>query len=312
MTPNIPHSSRAGRFGELALWTVAGLVVLTGHIAAAAVLLRQETAPPADQGPPAAIMIELAAEPEAVNTEEDQVAEDMTDSQEIVSKQMDPVEEPPPEPTPEPVEPPPPEEIVEPVEPEPEPVEPEPVEQPEPEPEITETIPEPPPEPVEEIDPLEQQMIAALENVEVPLPISRPPPPPEPKKEPPKRVRKQPQASKATREAKVQTKQSDRTAASRTSEGRSVSSVSPTTWRRSVHAEVARAATSRRCPGHGNVSLSLRIDGSGGLASVSVTRSSGDSQVDDYVASAAKRASPFKAPPAGNNGVVPLSFLCKT
>jgi protein TonB len=310
MTFTTPRSSRSGRFAELALWSTAGLVVLTAHLAAAAVLLNQEPSAPADQGPPAAIMIDLAAEPVAENIEEDQVSTEEMDSQEIASRQIEPVEDPLPEPLPEPVEPPPPEEVAEPdpVEPEPETVEPEPIEQPAPE--VTESIPEPTPEPVEEIDPIEQQMIAALDNVEVPLPITRPPPPPEPKKEPPKRAKPQPQASKASQKAKLQTQQADRTAAKQTLQGSSRSSDSVASWHNKVRGKLNRYATARRCPGTGTVTARLRIDGSGNISAVSVSRSSGDARVDDYIVSAIHRASPVAAPPPGGGGALQVPFLC--
>ncbi|MCJ8517750.1 protein TonB [Pseudorhizobium tarimense] len=303
MSGALARPGRTGRLAELALWSTAGVVVLTAHIAAAAVLLRQEPAPAADDGPPAAIMIELAAEPEAVNTEEDQVSTEEVDAPEIASRQLESVEEPPPEILPEPVEPPPPEDVVEP--------EPEPIEQPEPE--ITETIPEPPPEPepVEEVNPLEQQMIAALENVEVPLPVSRPPPPPEPKKPPPKQVRKQPQASKASQAAKLQAKQSERTAASQTTAGSSRPSVSPAKWKSRVQAKIARNA--RRCPGNdtGTAAVRFSFDGSGNITDVSLSRSSGNSAIDDYIVSAVRRASPIPAPPSGVPSYLVQGLRCE-
>ncbi len=307
MIAGVLRSGRASRFGELALWSTAGLVVLTAHIAAAAVLLRQEPASPADQGPQAAIMIELAAEPEAVNTEEDQVSTEEVDAEEVASKQLEPVEDPLPEPMPEPVEPPPPEEIAEPIETEPE--MPEPVEQTEPE--ITETIPEPQPEPVEDVDPLEQQMIAALENVEVPLPVSRPPPPPEPKKPAPKQVKPQPQASKASQKAKLQAKPSERTAAAKTTEGSARSSVAPAKWKSRVQAKIARNA--RRCPGNdtGTAAVRFNFDGSGNITSVSLSRSSGNSAIDDYIVSAVRRASPIPAPPAGVPSYLDQGLRCE-
>ncbi len=305
MTLATPRSSRAGRLGELALWSSAAMVVLTAHIAAAAVLLRQEPESLAEQGPPAAIMIELAAEPEAVNTEEDQVATEEVDSEEVASRQLEPVEEPPPEPLPEPVEPPPPEEVAEPIKPEP--VEPEP----EPEPEITETIPEPPPEPVEEIDPIEEQMIAALENVEVPLPVSRPPPPPEPKKLPPKRVQKQPQASKAAQQAKLQAKPSERTAASQTTAGPSRPSVSPAKWKSRVRAKILR--NTRRCPGNdtGTAAVRFSFDSNGNITNVSLLQSSGNSANDNYIIAAVRRASPIPAPPADAPSYLDQGMKCE-
>ncbi|HEX2146195.1 MAG TPA: TonB family protein [Pseudorhizobium sp.] len=313
MTDLRPRTSRYGRLGELALWSTASLVVLTAHLAAAAILLQQDPAPPADQGPAAAIMIELAAEPEAANTEEDQISTEEVDSQEIASKQLEPVEEPPPEPVPEPVEPPPPpEDVAEPPEPErepvkPEPVEPEPIEQPEPE--ITETVPEP--EPVEEVDPLEQQMIAALENVEVPLPVARPAPPPPPKKDPPRRVKKQPQASKASQQAKLEAKPSERTAAKQTTVGSSTPSVAPAKWKSRVQAKIARNA--RRCPGNdkGTAAVRFSFDGNGNITSVSLSRSSGNSAIDNYIVSAVKRASPIPAPPSGVASYLDQGLRCE-
>lgn len=309
MTLSTPRFSRAGRLGELALWSSAAMVALTAHIAAAAVLLRQEPDAPAEPGPPAAIMIELAAEPEAADTEENQVATEEVDSEEVASRQLEPAEEPLAEPLPDPVEPPPPEEVAEPIEPEPEPVEPEP--QPEPEPEITKTVPEPPPEPVEEIDPLEEQMIAALENVEVPLPVSRPPPPPEPKKQPPKRVQKQPQASKASQQAKLQAKPSERTAANQTTTGSSQPSVTPAKWKSRVQAKIARNA--RRCPGNdtGTAAVRFSFDGNGNITNVSLSRSSGNSAIDSYIVAAVRRASPIPAPPAGVPSYLDQGLRCE-
>ncbi|MFB9953076.1 cell envelope integrity protein TolA [Rhizobium puerariae] len=317
----VSQAGPGGRVGELALWSVAGLVVLTVHFAAAALLLQETPDMPADSSPPAAIMIELAPEPEAVNTEEDQVSSDLQEQEEVKSEETQPVEEPQPveqpqpepEPTPEPV-----------VEQTPEPVAEEPPpEMPEPTPEITETIPEPPPEPVEEIDPIEQQMTAALENVEVPLPMMRPPvaekPPeeakkPEPRKEPVKKPQKpkqqQQQARQDMAEAKVQTRQSDRTAASQNSTGFFAQSVSPAKWKSRVQAKLAR--TARKCPGNGTGTAAVRFsfDGSGNVTGVSLSRSSGDSAIDNYIVSAVRRASPIPAPPSGVASYLDQALTC--
>lgn len=311
----VSQAGPSGRVGELALWSIAGLLMLSVHIGAAALLIQESPDAPADNAPPAAIMIELAPEPEAVNTEADQVSPDLQDQEEIKSEQAEPVEEPQPEPmpepTPEPVEPPP-QEVAEPVEPTPaEPViEEPPPEMPEPEPEITRTIPEPPPEPVEEIDPIEEQMTAALENVEVPLPMARPEPPkadetkkPEPKKEQAKKIQKpkqqQQQARQEMAEAKVQTKQSDRTAASQNATGSTAPSISPATWRSRVEARLARASRRGKCPGLGVAGLRFHFDSGGNITNVSLSRSSGNSEIDSYLISVIKRASPIPAPPSG-------------
>ncbi|MCC2613186.1 cell envelope integrity protein TolA [Neorhizobium petrolearium] len=322
----VSQAGPSGRAGELALWSVAGLLMLSVHIGAAALLMQETPDAPADNSPPAAIMIELAPEPEAVNTEEDQISPDQQDQEEVKSEQTEPAEEPQPEPapepTPEPVEPPQ-QQIAEPVEPTPaEPViEQPPREMPEPEPQITRTIPEPPPEPVEEIDPIEEQMTAALENVEVPLPMMRPEPPkpdeakkPEPRKEQAKRTQKpkqqQQQARQDMAEAKVQARQSDRTAASQNSAGFFSQSISPAKWKSRVQAKLAR--TARRCPGDGTGTAAVRFsfDGRGNVTSVSLSRSSGDSAIDSYIISAVRRASPIPAPPSGVASYLDQALTC--
>ena len=313
----VSQAGPGGRVGELALWGAAGLLMLTVHFGAAAYLMREQPEVPADNAPPAAIMIELAPEPEAANTEEEQISPDVQEQEQVMSEQAEPIEEPQPEPAAEPVEQPvepPPQEVAEPVEPEP--VEPPVAEPPpEPEPQVTETIPEPPPEPIEEIKPIDEQMTAALDNVEVPLPAVRPMPPPvaekppeqpkkpEPKKEPVKKVQKPKQQQQQARpdmaEAKIQTKQSERTAASQNSTGFFSPSVSPQQWMTRVRTKIARYA--RKCPGNGTgiVTVRFSFDGSGNIGNVSVAGSSGNASIDDYVASAVRRASPIPAPPSG-------------
>lgn len=309
------RTSPAGRAGELALWTSAAVLMLSVHVGGALYLMREPPLMAADNQPPAAIMIELAPEPEAVNVEDEQVSTETTDSQEVKSETVEPVEEPLPEPVPEPVtepepvEPPPPEEVVEP-EPEREPKQ-----------EVTETIPEPLPEPIPEIDPIEQQVLAALENVEVPLPMTRPPvqeKKPEPKKTEKKiekrKPRQQPQARQETAEAKLQTQQSTRTAASQTSSGSSSSSVSPARWQSKVLAHLKRRqrypSEARSQNQEGTATVRFQIDNSGNVTSVSLSRSSGFPALDAEVVSLVKRASPIPAPPenVSKTLTVPINF----
>ncbi|MBW6423650.1 TonB family protein [Rhizobium sp. XQZ8] len=341
----VSQTGPGGRVGELALWGAAGLVVLTLHFGAAVYLMQRTPDAPSDNSPPAAIMIELAPEPEAANTEEEQIAPDVVEQELVPTEQLEPVETPPepieqaqPEPEPQPVEtppeiaepapvePPPPEvaEILEPTPPEPVIEEPLPEPPPEPEPQITQTIPEPTPEPV---DPIEEQMTAALENVEVPLPTFRPLPPPiaekpteekkpEPKKEQSKKVQQkpkqqQPQAQQERAEAKVQAKESDRTAADRTSTGLFSQSVTPAKWKSRVEAKLAR--TARKCPSNGSGTATVRFsfDGSGNVTNVSLSRSSGDPKVDDYIVGAVRRASPIPSPPSGVSSFLDQALTCR-
>ncbi|MCJ8507653.1 TonB family protein [Rhizobium lemnae] len=302
-------TSTAGRWkrrlGEAALWTGAGSLVLTAHLAAAAVLLRHEPEESGDLAPPAAIMIELAAVPEAAATEETVVSEDTQDSLEVKTEQSEPVEQaeltPDAQPVPKP-EPPQIEEKAEPVQ------------------ETTQTIPQEILEPVEQ--PVEQQL-TIFEHAEVPLPTARPSPvtprpvvaqKPEPKPE--KKVEQrqpkpQPPAAKAAVQAKADVQESTRTAAAATSSTTGTSSVSPAKWQAKLAAHLARQRG--KCPANGRGStayVSFRIDGGGNLSAVSLARSSGFGDFDDYIVDLVRRASPVPPPPSGigNKVTVPIGY----
>ncbi|MBB5277359.1 protein TonB [Rhizobium rosettiformans] len=294
--------------GEGLLWTTAGLLIATAHAGAVAVLLREPDIVVADSGPPPAIMIELAPEPEAVNTEENEISTEQVDAEEVKTATSEPL----PEPIPEPVE-----------QPLPEPPPPEP----EPEPEVAEALPEPPPvvepeplpEPEPEIDPIEQMVMAELENVEVPIPMMRPPPPKREveKKEPaPKKVAKkqvQPPASQAARTAKAEVAQSNRNAAAATANGAG-RSVSPAKWQSRLMSHLERRkrypSASRSNREEGTVYVRFRIDDSGNVLSVSLSRSSGYPTLDSAVLDMVRAASPVPAPPAGVNKTItaPVRF----
>ncbi|KPF60163.1 energy transducer TonB [Rhizobium sp. AAP116] len=293
--------------GEGLLWTTAGVLIATAHAGAVAVLLREPDMVMADSGPPPAIMIELAPEPEAVITDETEISTEQVDAEEVKTATSEPL----PEPIPEPVE-----------QPLPEPPPPEP--EPEPEPEVTELQPEVPPliepEPLPEIDPIEQMVMAELENVEVPIPMLRPPAPKpeiEKKKEPaPKRVVKkqaQPPASQAARTAKAEVAQSTRNAAAATASGAG-RSVSPARWQSRLMSHLERrkrypsAARSNR--EEGTVYVRFRIDDSGNVLSVSLSRSSGFPTLDNAVLDMVRAASPVPAPPVGVNKTItaPVRF----
>ncbi|WP_113259729.1 TonB family protein [Agrobacterium cavarae] len=311
MTGPVYPRSRQSRLGEIALWSVAALVMISVHAAGAYYLMQEKPEEQGDNAPQAAIMIELAALPEAVNTEETVEANDDVETEEVKSNVTQPVEEPPPvEPPPEPV----PEPVVEepPVEPEPTPeVPPEVVQQP---------VEEPaPPEPVQEVDPIEQQQVAELENVEVPLPVLRPPPPPpvqkkvEKEKEPEKkRVQKPtpaPQQSQRRDIAKAEATQSDRTAASRNSAGSASSSVSPADWASKVQSAVARRIVRGAGRSGMTVTVSFVVQNDGSIGRLSVVKSTGDEAVDAKIKSSIGRASVSTPPPGAQTSfVVPVQI----
>lgn len=294
--------------GEGLLWTTAGVLIATAHAGAVAVLLREPEMSLADSGPPPAIMIELAPEPEAMVTDETEISNDQVDSEEVKTATSEPLPEPVPEPVEQPLPEPPP---------------------PEPEPEVAEALPEPPPiiepeplpEPPPEIDPIEQMVMAELENVEVPIPMIRPPVPKpevEKKKEPaPKKVvRKAPaqqQAAEAARTAKAEVAQSTRNAAAAAASGAG-RTVSPAKWQSRLMSHLERrkrypsAARSNR--EEGTVYVRFRIDDSGNVLSVSLSRSSGYPTLDNAVLDMVRAASPVPAPPAGVNKTItaPVRF----
>lgn len=289
------------------LWIFAGTVVLAAHGVAGWWVMRERQEPMASAPEPAAIMIDLAAVPMAPAAVEDQIAPDEVDSEAAEAVEAEPVEE---------------IELAEAVEPVVEPIEPEPVE------EIEEIPPETveaiEPELVEEIEPIEE-MVAALDPVEVPLPQVRPEPPKEEVKEKPKeKPRRKPEPVKAKpkpsapateqRRAQVQTqREAPRAAAQQNSSGAS-SSVSPARWQARVASHLERRkrypSAARKQGQQGTAQVRFTIDGSGNVQSVALVRSSGVPLLDEEVVALVRRASPVPAPPPGVNRtiVVPIRF----
>jgi protein TonB len=284
------------------------VLIATAHAGAVAVMLREPDMVMADSGPPPAIMIELAPEPEAIITDETEISTDQVDAEEVKTATSEPL----PEPIPQPV-----------VQPLPEPP------LPEPEQEVAEALPEPAPiiepeplpEPLPEIDPIEQMVMAELANVEVPIPMMRPPvPKPEiaKKKEPaPKKVVRKPQvqppASQAARTAKAEVAQSNRNAAPVAASGAG-RNVSPARWQSRLMSHLERRkrypSEARSNREEGTVYVRFRIDDSGNVLSVSLSRSSGYPTLDNAVIDMVRAASPVPAPPAGVNKTItaPVRF----
>lgn len=293
---------RGTGLGEAALWALSGLVVLTAHVAGAVWLMWQPPLVPADDAPPAAIMIELAEIPQAVLTEENEISPDQQTAETSAPAEKVPtLEETPPEEVAE-LEP---EQVEQTVEEEPEPVEDEIVE--------------------EVVDPLLEETVVFPDDIEVPIPAARPKPP-EPRREvvrkeqprkpelkkPVKRQQQEQAASKAAVEARVQVTQSNRNASRQTASG--VSSVSPARWQSRLMAHLERrkrypsGARSRR--EQGTVYVRFRIDDGGNVLSVSLAGSSGFPDLDNEVLALVHRASPVPAPPPGTNKTItaPVRF----
>lgn len=302
MTRDPVQRSRGRAAGELLLWSAAALCVAAAHAGAVALLLQEPEPVAADAAPPSAIMIELAPVPVAQEVEEEQIVPDQVDAEEVKTASHEPVpepvEQPKAQPMPDPIVERPVDEVVEQV---PEPVvEPPPLE------------PEPLPDPVEDFDPIEQKVMAQLEKVAVPIPVMRPPPP-SPAEEKPKmqeakkpvaksKASPPPPASEAARKAKAKVAQADRTAAKATSSGGG-SNFSPAKWQSRLMSHLERRkrypSEARSNREEGTVYVRFRIDDGGNVLSVSLSRSSGHSSLDQAVLDMVRRASPVPAPPPG-------------
>ncbi|MDH6293652.1 energy transducer TonB family protein [Agrobacterium fabrum] len=297
MTENGFPQARHSRLGEVTLWSAAALLMLSVHAGFAYYLMQEPEEQDAGGQPPAAIMIEMAAIPEAVKTEETTQAQDVEDTQEVKSDSSEPVEEAAPE------EPPPPEPVAE--TPPPEPVQP-------PEPPVEEIVePQEIPEPVEPIDPVQEQMMAELENVEVPLPVMRPPPPrvekkvekkePEEKKKVERQRPKPQQASEFRETAKAEAQQSNRTAASRSNAGFfSSSSVSKADWDAKVRSAIKRRLARAAGKSGMAITVSFKIDSGGSVGGVSILSSTGNSAMDQKLLAVIQKTSVSPPPPGVN------------
>ncbi len=285
----------------LMLWLFAGTVVLAAHAAAGWWVLRERPEPMEAAAAPAAIMIDLAAVPMAPAAVEEQIAPDEVDAEAAEAVEAEPVEE---------------IELAEAVEPVTEPVEAiEPVE----------TVEAVEPDEVEPVEAIEE-MVAALDPVEVPLPVLRPEPEkpevkPEVRQEKPKeKPRRKPEAkpkpaapSVEKRRAQVETKQDAPRAAAPQSSSGAAPSISPARWQARVHAHIARRQKRdvvRKAGDTGTSQVRFSIDGSGNVLSAALARSSGNAMLDDEAVSMVRRSSPVPAPPPGVNRtiILPIRF----
>lgn len=313
MTATAFHGDRLGRAGRLVVWAGAAAFATTAYgFGIGWLMQRPVDAAGADETLPA-IMIELAAEPVAVETDDNVASVSETDSEEIKSEETQPLPEPVVE---EKIEPKPVAEVPELAQvAEEEPEEPPPVEQ------ATRELPsEVLPQPEE--DPVVEQVTNVLDNVAIPLPLSRPEirkvseRPPEKvaeKKKPKKKRTASAPASKVAVKAKAKVRNSDGNAARVASEGKA-SSASSAKWKSRVMVHLQRhkryPASARREKAEGNAQVRFRIDDRGNVLSVSLSRSSGFAELDRAAIAMVRNSSPVPAPPPGVNKtiVAPVYF----
>ncbi|MDA9405157.1 energy transducer TonB family protein [Bradyrhizobium sp. CCBAU 45389] len=252
--------TREVRLAETALWASGAVFTVVFHAGIAAWLLRSELVVAAADAPPTAVLIELAATPQAAMTEMNELTPALRSVEENVAqldqKQEEPPRDPPPEPT---------------VEPEPEPVEP--------------VVREKPPE---------------LEKVEVSLPpaapkMEKPTQKPKPRKEraateAQAAIRAQAQAQQSSRTAAAQT-------ASGASSLSPASWQSLLMGHLERHKRYPSGARSRSESGVAYVRFT--IDERGNVLSASLARSAGFAELDQEVLALVHRASPVPSPPPG-------------
>lgn len=323
--PDIAWSRQLARTSkrQVALWSLAGLVMLTVHATAGWWAMRERPMPVAEDAAPA-IMVELASLAMAPQASEEQVAMDEVDAVAAEAVETPDTAEPV-----EPVETVQPEDLPETVEAvEPEPVEEAPVEtalaaeavdplmptevEPVAEPEVTAAL----------VETVEPETIEPLEEVAVPLPTPRPEPPKrevrreQPRKQEQTRPRKQqqPAPSRQQTRAQVQAAQPAKRAAAPQAASGGGSSVSPARWQSRLMAHLERRkrypSGARRAGKQGTAQVRFSIDANGNVGSVSLSRSSGVPELDAEVVALVRRASPVPAPPPGVNRtiVVPIRF----
>lgn len=276
---------RGPGFEDVVRWAGASLAVLAAYAGGIAWALSEPRIPPAEQSSAPAIMVEFAPVPEVVSARRTEVSPDMTDSNEVESDVVEPVDKPVPTL---------------------EPHKPEPLEE-------VETAD------ATQVEPTELEPVAPRDNVEVPLPVSRAEviePEEKPKKKVEKKRETPPPAAPQTRKGGAQSREGDRNAARQSTRGRSTAQ-SSARWQSRLLAHLERykrypgSARSRGATGTATVRFS--IDGSGRLLSARIARSSGSSALDGAALSMVRRASPMPAPPTRARATltVPVRFIVR-
>jgi periplasmic protein TonB len=261
---------------EVAIWLGASLVTCGGHATAVAWMLRGEPVVAADNSPPAAIMIELAAAPEAVAAERNEITADRKSTDESAPQQEQKSEQRPQQQTSEPA---------------------------------AERN-----EPAQKED--SKLDAAVQDKAEFQRPVEQPKPKKETRPEKPNETKPHPRKqqatadSKAAQQAQVQARQSERTAAAQTASG--LSSMSPANWQSLLmaHLERRKRYLSGERGSRAIAYVRFAIDGAGKVLSANLVQSSGFAELDQEAVALVHRSSPVPAPPPGANRAVtvPVRF----
>jgi protein TonB len=273
-------SSIGGRTKALEIlgWSVAALLMMGAHAGAVVWMLQTDPVVPADDSAPAAIMLDMAAVPEATATAKTEISPDRK-SADASRPQAEQQHEPRPQ-------------LAEPVEPD----QPEPLEQAK----------------TEDDTPLVETAEVPLSRPEPPRTVAPPQHKPTPKKKQRPRPQRAAANSQAMRQAQFEARQSERLAAAQTAFGGM--SQSPAEWRSRLMAHLQRnkrsvsATMDQRARRIAYVRFA--IDQAGNVGSVSLMRSSGLAEIDREAVALVRRASPVPPPPAGvsRSLTVPVGF----
>lgn len=278
----------------LSLWSTAVAFSLALHFGGALLFLRNSPMTTADN-PPSAIMMEVAFEPEAIQTENNEISLDQQSADFSAQQTNQPVE----------------------IQVESQIIDNLPLEQSIEDTAVVEFSETITPEP--EITSLDELVTAQLEKAEVPLPAARHRLALNKETLDKKPIRK-PQrqiaatASQAKIQAQAQVIQANRNAARQASSGVSSSSITPAKWlsRLMAHLEKRKKyPRGARARGEiGTAYVRFRIDAAGNVLSSSLAGSSGFPELDNEVLAMVRRASPVPVPPIEANKTItaPIKF----
>jgi protein TonB len=254
---------------DLGIWSLAAAVVLGLHGGALAWYLRERPVPISDDGPPPAIMIELASMPEATETDSTELSPDQQDSQQSAAVEEVKVAEP--EPV---VEEAPPEELPE-----------------------QEDIAEP-----EDLLPEEVRQETEVALKRSPRPQQRPERQPPVRKTPREQPKPRPQEALAPSEARTKARNAEAKASSRDAAAQPTvgagRAISPARWQNRMITHIKRHKPRARGE-RGTAYVRFTIDASGKVLSASLARGSGYSGIDEAAVNTVRSASPVPAPPPG-------------
>lgn len=261
-------------------WTLAVSFVVAAHGGAAWLALRWMPAQASSDGPPPAVMIELA--PLAVAPEA--IQQDVAPAPQITEAKPDPIPDTPDQPLEYP-----PDKLAPVVE------------------EVPKHVHEPPPVPV-----LQPQVETPKLQKEPKAEAVLAPPQPKPKRDERTKAVPKRTTSPQTRAPTVQAQPSNRVAAP-TASTAAVPSASSANWRSSLMAHLNRYKQFPSGGSQGVAVVDFTIDRSGGVLSARLSRSSGDPVLDREAVALVRRSSPVPAPPSGQGGSsisisVPIRF----